>query len=118
MEADHKIRQQYKDGKFNPFSSAATEEAFRDRLKYCIWVLGRYLLCRGHNESVYSTWKQVVFNSCVAGGVMEEYVEYRHHWDKSHKCKLKNTTPRETVPACICANPNDELCPHRFLVFL
>jgi len=118
MEADYKIRQQYKDGKFNPFNSSATEEAFRDRLKYCIWVLGRYLLCRGRNEIVYSTWKQVIFNSCKVGDVTEEYVEYRHHWDKSHKCKLKNTTPRDTVPARIYANPNDELCPHRFLVFL
>jgi hypothetical protein len=93
MEADYKIRQQYKDGKFNPFNSSATEEAFRDRLKYCIWVLGRYLLCRGRNEIVYSTWKQVIFNSCKVGDVTEESVEYRHHWDKSHKCKLKNTTP-------------------------
>jgi hypothetical protein len=44
IEADGKLRSQFKAGTFNPFSTAATTEAYDGRLKYMIYCLGRYFL--------------------------------------------------------------------------
>jgi hypothetical protein len=43
-------------------------------------------------------------------GVKEEYVEISHKWDKSHRCNLKNTKPRDLTDVCPCiyANENDK----------
>jgi hypothetical protein len=64
-------------------------------------------------------WGQVRFCELSADGVTEEYVEVNHLWDKSHQCKFKNTKPRDKHEACprIYANPNDDLCPYRFMKF-
>jgi len=43
-DADKKLREFYKEGKFNPFSTATTQEAYEDRKKYMISVLGRFFL--------------------------------------------------------------------------
>jgi hypothetical protein len=120
MDADLKIRQLYQDKKFDPFSTATTDAAFRDRLKYAIFVLGRYFLLRGRTEIAYCSWSQVKFQELFVNGDKEEFVEISHKWDKSHKCTLSNTKPRDATDVCprIYANANDDLCPHRFLLFL
>jgi hypothetical protein len=64
-------------------------------------------------------WGQVRFCELSADGVTEECVEVNHLWDKSHQCKFKNTKPRDKHEACprIYTNPNDDLCPYRFMIF-
>jgi hypothetical protein len=112
--ADLKIRNQYREGKFNPMTSEVTEKAYDDRLKYMIFVLGRYFLCRGRTEIAFSLWRNVkLVEVVVDDGTKDEYVEYHHNWNKSHKCKLKNTTKRSSVPPRVYANVNDELCPYK-----
>jgi len=121
MNADFKIREHFRLGKFNPFSTELTEDAYNDRLKYAIYVLGRYFLCRGCNEIAFCNWEQVRFHETMVHGEKEEYVELIHKWDKTHQMNLKNTTSRDVssrVSPRIYANANDELCPHRFLKFL
>jgi len=52
-------------------------------------------------------------------GIQTRFVEVSTKWDKAHKCKLGNTKPRnpnEGVPR-IYENPNDPLCPNRFVSF-
>jgi hypothetical protein len=39
---DKKLREFYKEGKFNPFSTATTKEGYDDRKKYMIYILGRF----------------------------------------------------------------------------
>jgi hypothetical protein len=117
MDADLKIHQKFQDGKFNPFSLELTEEAYDDRLKYAIWVLGRYFLLRGKNEIAFCTWAQVKFHELTVDGVTEKYVELCHSYDKTHQLKITNTTPRDSIPPRIYANEKDELCPHKFLTF-
>jgi len=121
MNADFKIREHFRAGKFNPFSKELTEDAYNDRLKYAIYVLGRYFLCRGRNEIAFCNWEQVRFHETVVNGEKEEYVELIHKWDKTHQMNLNNTTSRDVnsrIAPRIYENANDELCPHRFLKFL
>jgi len=40
--ADKKLREFYKEGKFNPLSTATTKEGYEDRKKYMIYILGRF----------------------------------------------------------------------------
>jgi hypothetical protein len=94
-DGDLKIRECYREGKFNPFSLEISKQAYNDRLKYAIWCLGRYFLCRGRKEIAFCMWGQVRFCELSADGVTEEYVEVNHLWDKSHQCKFKNTKPRD-----------------------
>jgi len=121
MNADYKIREHFRSGKFNPFSTALTEEAYKDRLKYAIYVLGRYFLCRGRSEIAFCCWDQVKFHETIVNGEKEEFVEVVHKWDKTHKMSLQNPTSRDVtsqVSPRIYANGKDDLCPHRFLKFL
>jgi hypothetical protein len=120
MDADYKIREFFREGKFNPLSQDITEVAFDDRMKYTVFVLGRYFLMRGKNEIAFCEWDQIKFHSDIVNGTAEEYVEVVQHWDKTNKCKLKNTKPRDLTEVAprIYANPNDELCPYNFLKFL
>jgi hypothetical protein len=116
---DLKVRECFREGKFNPFLLDVTKQAYDDRLKYAIWCSGRYFLCCGRKEIAICKWGQVRFCELLADGVKEEYVEVNHLWDKSHQCKFKNTKPRDKHEACPCiyANVNDELCPYRFMKF-
>jgi len=120
MDADYKIREFYREGKFNPLSKDITETAFDDRMKYTVFVLGRYFLMRGKNEIAFCQWDQIKFHSDIVNGTAEEFVEVLHHWDKTNKCKLKSTKPRDLTKVAprIYANPNDELCPYNCLKFL
>ncbi len=93
MDSDLKIREKYRDGTFNPLSTAVMDTAFSDRLKYGIFVLGRYFLLRGQNEIAYCRLDQVKFHESTVNGEKEQFVEISHKWDKSHKCNLKNTKP-------------------------
>jgi hypothetical protein len=52
-DSDMKLRDKFRDGTFNPFSTEISDEAFTDRLKYVIYVLGRYFLLHGRNEIAY-----------------------------------------------------------------
>jgi hypothetical protein len=88
MNADFKIREQFRSGKFNPFSMELTEAAYKDRLKYAIYCLGRYFLCRGRSEIAYCEWKQVKFHEGLVNGEVEEYIEVVHSFDKSHKLPI------------------------------
>ena len=120
MNADFKLRYQYHNGTFNPFTEAITKEAFDDRLKYAVYCLGRYFLCRGRKEIAFCHWKQIKFCEAMVDGEKESYVEVNHAWDKSNKCKFKNTKPRskkEMAPR-IYENKKDELCPYRFMELL
>jgi hypothetical protein len=119
MEADRKLRDKYDAGDFNPFSTEVTPLAYEHRRKYLIYVLGRYFLLRGRNEIAYCYWRQIKFSELICDGVLQNYVEVLHQWDKSHKCKLRNTKPRDLtdIPPRIYANANDSLCPVRFLLF-
>lgn len=119
MDSDLKLRDKYKDGTFNPFSTDVTDVAFSDRMKYAVFTLGRYFLLRGRNEIAYCHWSQVKFHETLVNGEKELYVEISHKWDKSRQCNLKNTKPRDATDVCpwIYANSNDPLCPHRFLSF-
>jgi hypothetical protein len=121
MNADFKIREHFRSGKFNPFSTDLTEEAYKDRLKYAIYVLGRYFLCRGRNEIAFCCWDQVKFHEATVNGEKEEFIEVIHKWDKTHKMSLNNPTSRDItsqVSPRIYSNANDDLCSHRFLKFL
>lgn len=82
-------------------------------------MLGHYFLLRGRNEIAFCKWSQVLFSETSCNGVVQKYVDVLHQWDKSHKCKLGNTTPRDLtdIPPRIYANENVTLCPHHFLVF-
>jgi hypothetical protein len=117
MNADFKLRERYRNGTFNPFSEDITKEAFDDRLKYAVYCLGRYFLCRGRSEIAFCDWKQIKFCESMVNNEKECYVEVNHAWDKSNKCKFKNTKPRskkEMTPR-IYENKKDELCPYRFM---
>jgi len=117
MNADFKLREQYRNGTFNSFTEAITKEAFDDRLKYAVYCLGRYFLCRGRTEIAFGDWKQIKFCESIVNGEKECYVEVNHAWDKNNKCKFKNTKPRskkEMAPR-IYENKKDELCPYRFM---
>jgi hypothetical protein len=121
MNGDFKIREQFRSGKFNPFSMKLSEAAYKDRLKYAVYCLGRYFLCRGRGEIAYCEWKQVKFHEGLVNGEVEEYVEVVHSFDKSHKLTITNTTARDVndqVSPRIYANPTDDLCPYRFMKFL
>ncbi len=118
-DADKKLRDRFAEGTFNPFSTKTTTEAYDDRKKYMIYVLGRFFLRRGKTEIAFTYWNQVKFKSVECDGVRQEYVEVSHKWDKTHKCKLSNTRPRDatqTMPR-IYSNENDVLCPYRFFKF-
>jgi hypothetical protein len=43
-DADKKLRDLFSAGKFNPFSTDTTTEAYEDRKRYMVYVLGRYFL--------------------------------------------------------------------------
>jgi hypothetical protein len=109
MDADNKIWQQFKEGKFDPFSTGTSETNYEDRLKYCVFILGRYFLCRGQREIVFSKWKQVKFSTVIEDGVKQECAEFIHKYDKSHQLKLTYPVLRATVPLRMYANANDEL---------
>jgi len=94
MNADFKLREQYRNGSFNPFTDAITKEAFDDRLKYAVYCLGCYFLRHGCKEIAFCHWKQIKFCESMVEGEKEAYVEVNHAWDKSNKCKFKNTKPR------------------------
>jgi len=118
-DADKKLREMYKQGTFDPFSTKTTTEAYDDRKKYMIYVLGRYFLRRGKQEIAFTYWNQVKFKVTECDGERLEYVEVSQQWDKTHKCKLSNTRPRDATQSMprIYSNANDDLCPHRFLKF-
>jgi hypothetical protein len=113
-DADKKLRDMYKQGTFDPFSSKTTTEAYEDRKKYMVYVLGRYFLRRGKHEIAFTYWNQVKFKVTECEGERLEYVEVSHQWDKTHKCKLSNTRPRDATQSMprIYSNANDVLCPH------
>jgi hypothetical protein len=118
-DADKKLRERFAEGTFNPFSTKTTTEAYEDRKKYMIYVLGRFFLLRGKTEIAFTYWNQVKFKSVECDGVRQEYVKVSHKWDKTHKCKLSKTRPRDatqTMPR-IYSNENDVLCPYRFFKF-
>jgi len=85
MNADFKIREHFCSGMFNPFSTDLSEEAYKDRLKYAVYVLGRYFLCCGQNEIAFCCWDQVKFHEATVNEEKEEFVEVIHKWDKTHK---------------------------------
>jgi hypothetical protein len=80
IDADLKLREHYRSGTFNPFSKEITKTAYHDRLKYAIWVLGRYLLCCRCREIAFCEWNQIKFHEVVIDGVKEEYMELIHQW--------------------------------------
>jgi len=118
-DADLKLRELFQQGRFNPFSTESTTEAYEVRKRYMIYVLGRFFLRRGKNEIAFTFWNQVKFFCTESDGVKYEYVEVAHKWDKTHKCKLGNTRPRDKTQKMprIYANENDTLCPYRFIKF-
>jgi hypothetical protein len=61
----------------------------------------------------------VKFVTTACDGEKYEYVEVSTKWDKTHKCKLGNTTPRDATQAMprVYHNVNDSLCPYRFFKF-
>ena len=60
-DADKKLWEMYKQGTFDPLSSKTTTEAYEDRKKYMVYVLGRFYLQRGKNEIAFTFWNQVKF---------------------------------------------------------
>jgi hypothetical protein len=118
-EADKKIRDAYKDTDFDPLSNSDSPKAYDDRRRYLIFVLGRYFLIRGRKELTYLKWSQVNFCEATENKVPVKYVEIKIEWDKSNQLKLNNTTPRHMtdLPPRIYPNPNDPLCPYKFLLF-
>jgi hypothetical protein len=117
--ADKKLREFYKEGKFNPLSTATTKEGYEDRKKYMIYILGRFFLQRGKNEIVFCYWNQVKFKASEVDRERSEYVKVSTKWDKSHKCKLGNTHPRDKTQEMpqVYQNEIDELCPYKFFKF-
>jgi hypothetical protein len=61
FDADKKIRIAYRDTDFDPFSVAKTDKAFEDRLRYLVFIFGRYFMLRGRKEIAFLEWKQVRF---------------------------------------------------------
>ncbi len=54
FDADKKIREAYQGkNKFNPFSTEETKKAFEDRLRYLVFVFGRYFMLRGRKEIAF-----------------------------------------------------------------
>ena len=78
-----------------------------------------FFLRRGKNEIAFTFWNQVKFFTTESDGQKYEYVEVAHKWDKTHKCKLGNTRPRDKTQKMprIYGNENDALCPYRFIKF-
>jgi hypothetical protein len=118
-DADKKLREMYKQGTFDPFSTKTTTDAYKDRKKYMVYVLGCFFLRRGKNEIAFTYWNQVKFKDTECDGARLEYVEVSHKWDKTHKCKLSNTCPRDATQSMprIYANEKDVLCPYQFMKF-
>jgi hypothetical protein len=119
VDADKKIRDKFNSGEFNPFSSDTTEIAYDHRRKFVIFILGRYFFLRGRTEMAYVTWDMIKFQSGTLNGNAVDYVECMYSWDKTHQCSVTNPVARDALNVAprLYANPNDELCPHRFLMF-
>jgi len=119
--ADAKLRAAYEDpnNSFNPFSTGIDEDSYEDRKQFLIFILGRYWLLRGKQEVAYLTWSKIKFCKTIENGVETEYVEIKHDFDKSHEISIQNTVPRHETEnsARIYPNPNDPLCPYKFLKF-
>jgi hypothetical protein len=118
-EADYKIREAYRDNKFDPFSMSDEGCAYDDRCRYLVFILGRYFLLRGRKELAFLKWKQIHFCEAHEEGKAVKYIELRHEWDKSHQLKLTNTTARDPkdTHARIYPDDTDDLCPYKYLTF-
>jgi hypothetical protein len=117
-DADRKIREAYpKD--FDPFSTSDGTKAFLDRIRYLVFVLGRYFFVRGRKEVAFMKWSQLKFGETHEEGKVVKYIELRHEWDKSHSLKLTNPTARgeHDIHPRITPNEHDPLCPYKFLEF-
>jgi hypothetical protein len=55
----------------------------------------------------------------IENGVETEYVEIKHDFGKSHEISIQNTVlhHEKENSARIYPNPNDPLCPYKFLKF-
>jgi hypothetical protein len=114
-----KIREKYDAGDFDPFSFSDGPTAYQHRLWYGIFVVGRYWLLRGTKEVANLLCSQVKFCTATENGVPVSYIEIVHHYDRSMKLDLKNTTARSTkqLPPRLYPNTNDALCPVKNLTF-
>ncbi len=118
-EADRKIRDAYKGGKWDPFSTSDGNSAYDHRKQYLVFVLGRYWLLRGRKELSSLKWSQIKFCEVHENGKLVKYIEIVQTFDKGNPLKLSNTTPRNLQDCAprIYPNPKDPLCPYKFLTF-
>ncbi len=114
-----KNRDAYLKKTINPFADDDTTKAYDDRKNYLIFVLGRYFFLRGRKELAFLKWNQNNFCEETVNGKAVPYIEVRHKWDKSHQLKLTNPAPRDenSVLPRVKPNPNNALCPYKFLTF-
>jgi hypothetical protein len=117
-EADSKIRNAYPKT-FDPFSTSDGTKGYLDRMRYLVFVLGRYFFVRGRKEVAFMKWSQLKFGETHEAGNILKYIELRNDWDKSHQLKLTNPTARgeHGIHPRIYPNENDPLCPYKFLEF-
>ena len=82
-------------------------------------LLGRYWLLRGRKEVAFLKWSQVKMCTGAENGEPVEYIEIVQHFDKSCQLNITNTTARSLtdIPPRMYPNPNDPLCPVKFLKF-
>jgi hypothetical protein len=120
LEADRKIHLKYDKGLFDPFSISNGTLPYEHRKWYCIFVLGRYWLLRGRKEVVFLKWSQVKMCSGTENGEPVEYIEIVQQFNKSCQLNITNTTVRSLtdIPPRMYPNPNDPLCPVKFLKFI
>jgi hypothetical protein len=118
-EADRKIREKYKEGKWDPFSNSNGSSACDHRKQYLVFVLGRSWLLCGRKELSSLKWSQIKFCEVYEDKKLTKYIEIFHTFDKGNKLSLKNTTPRnlEDCAPRVYPNPSDPLCPYKFLAF-
>jgi hypothetical protein len=67
----------------------------------------------------FFTWSKIKFCITLENGIKREYIEIKHDFDKSHDLSIEHTNPRhesEYSPR-IYPNPNDPLCPYKYLSF-
>jgi hypothetical protein len=119
LEADRKICLKYDQGLFDPFSTSDRTLPYEHRKWYCIFVLRRYWLLRGRKEVAFLKWSQVKMCTGAENGEPVEYIEIVQHFDKSCQLNITNTTARSltNIPPRMYPNPNDPLCPVKFLKF-
>jgi hypothetical protein len=122
FDADQKICIAYPDTDYDPFSTAEGNKAYEDRLRYLVFVFGCYFMLRGRKEIRFLLWEQVrLCESFDSNKNVEYYVEIDINFDKSNPLKLTSVKYRKQLSPIaprVYANPDDELCPVKFLKFI